>query len=108
MPLHRRSSDPYHLARIGLEEDEPMATIETQALAQGLLQVENSWQKYLTSQKKAEGLSGHALKAALRASAQNYKRFQNHSQQFYAEVRKRVTDAEKLEYDMKLYPHHYT
>ncbi|GLO45572.1 hypothetical protein [Pseudomonas putida] len=85
-----------------------MATIETQALAQGLSQVENSWQKYVVSQKNAEGLSGDELKAALKASAQNYKRFQNHSQQFYAEVRKRVRDAEKLEHDMQLYPHHYT
>lgn len=108
MHLHRRSRDPYHLARFGLEEDAPMATIETQALAQGLSQVESSWQKYVISQKNTEGLSGSELKAALKASAQDYKRFKNHSQQFYAEVRKRVTDAEKLEQDKQLYPHYYT
>ncbi len=84
-----------------------MATIETQVLAQGLSQVESSWQRYVLSQKFAEGLSGNELESALKTSALDYKRFQNHSQQFYAEVRKRVSDAEKLEKDMVLYPHYY-
>lgn len=85
-----------------------MATIDTRTLAHGLSQVESSWQTYEISQKKAEGLRGYELEAALEVSAQNYKRFQNHSLQFYAEVRKRVTDAEKLEEDKTLYPHYYT
>ena len=84
-----------------------MATIETTAFAQGLLQVESSWQAYLASQKRAEGLSGEQLSCALKVCTRDYVRFQNQSQQFYAEVRKRVGDAEKLEKDQVLYPHHY-
>ena len=85
-----------------------MATIETTALAQGLQQVENSWQAYLASQKRAQGLTGKQLSSALKACTRDYIRFQNQSQQFYAEVRKRVGDAEKLELDRVLYPHHFT
>ena len=85
-----------------------MATIETQVLAEGLSHVEDSWQKYMQSQTLAEGLSGQALQSALAVSARHYTHFQNQSQQFYAEVRKRVDVAEKLERDKKLYPHYFT
>lgn len=84
-----------------------MATIETKVFTQGLLRVESSWQSYVHSQKLAEGLTGEPLKLALAISAQNYRRFQNQSQQFYVQVRKCVGDAEKLESDMALYPHYY-
>ncbi|WDY57188.1 hypothetical protein [Pseudomonas sp. PSKL.D1] len=84
-----------------------MATIETKVFAQGLLRVESSWQSYIHSQKRAEGLTGKPLELALAASAQSYRRFQNQSLQFYAQVRKCVGDAEKLESDMILYPHYY-
>lgn len=84
-----------------------MATIETKAFAGGLQRVENSWQAYVLSQKSAAGLVGKELELALAISARHFTKFQNQSQQFYAEVRKRVGDAEKLERDMALYPHYY-
>jgi len=84
-----------------------MATIDTEVFAQGLLQVEASWQRYMSSQRLTEGLRGKALNGATAVADQNFRHFQNQSQRFYAEVRKRVSDAEKLERDMALYPHYY-
>ncbi|BDM23030.1 MULTISPECIES: hypothetical protein [Pseudomonas] len=84
-----------------------MATIDTEVFAQGLLQVEACWQRYISSQRLTDGLRGHALKGAIETAEQDFRHFQNQSQRFYAEVRKRVTDAEKLERDMALYPHYY-
>ncbi|MBC3499209.1 hypothetical protein HU764_007810 [Pseudomonas sp. SWRI100] len=81
-----------------------MATIETKAFARGLLKVENCWQAYILSRRSTQGLAGHELTAAQEACDRDYIRFQNQSQQFYAEVRKRVGDAEKLEADLARYP----
>ncbi|MEG0243202.1 hypothetical protein D3C81_1007630 [compost metagenome] len=84
-----------------------MATIETAAFAHGLLKVENCWQAYILSRQSTLGLAGQELRAAQDDCDRDFVRFQNQSQQFYAEVRKRVGDAEKLEADMALYPHRY-
>lgn len=84
-----------------------MATIETEVFAKGLLQVEDCWQRYISSQQLTKGLSGYDLSGAIELANRNFRHFQNQSQQFYAEVRKRVADAEKLERDMALYPHYY-
>ena len=81
-----------------------MATIETKAFARGLLKVENCWQAYILSRQSIQGLADHELTAAQEACDRDYIRFQNQSQQFYAEVRKRVGDAEKLEADLARYP----
>jgi len=81
-----------------------MATIETKAFARGLLKVENCWQAYMLSRQSIKGLAGHELTAAQEACDRDYIRFQNQSKQFYAEVRKRVGDAEKLEADLARYP----
>ncbi|MEN8639572.1 hypothetical protein [Pseudomonas sichuanensis] len=84
-----------------------MATIETEVFAKGLLQVEACWQTYIASQRLTKGLRGQDLSGAVEIADRNFRSFQNQSQQFYAEVRKRVADAEKLERDMVMYPHHY-
>jgi len=84
-----------------------MATIDTEVFAQGLMQVEACWQRYISAQRLAKGLRGHALEGATQVADQHFRHFQNQSQRFYAEVRKRVADAEKLERDKALYPHYY-
>jgi hypothetical protein len=58
----------------------------------------------MLSRQSIKGLAGHELTAAQEACDRDYIRFQNQSQQFYAEVRKRVGDAEKLEADLARYP----
>ncbi|WP_404943584.1 hypothetical protein R1Y13_12850 [Pseudomonas sp. NY8938] len=84
-----------------------MAAIETQALEKGLQQVEACWQTYTSSQRLVEGLKGSDLSAAVDTAKRDFTRFQNQCQLFYAEVRKRAADADKLESDMARYPHHY-
>ncbi|HHJ1298217.1 hypothetical protein OGV25_08365 [Pseudomonas sp. P1B16] len=92
---------------IWLKEGVSMATIETKAFARGLLKVENAWQAYVLSRKSTQGLAGLELMAAQAECDRDFIRFQNQSQQFYAEVRKRIGDAEKLEVDRALYPQHF-
>ena len=84
-----------------------MATLDTEVFAQGLMQVEACWQRYISAQRLAKGLRGHAQEGATQVADQHFRHFQNQSQRFYAEVRKRVADAEKLERDKALYPHYY-
>ncbi|MHB2048601.1 hypothetical protein [Pseudomonas hunanensis] len=89
------------------KEGAAMATIDTENLAKGLQQVEACWQAYTSSQRLVEGLEGSDLSSAIEAANRDFTRFQNQCQLFYAEVRKRAADADKLESDMALYPHYF-
>ena len=54
-----------------------------------------------------EGLEGIDLSSAIETANRDFTRFQNQCQLFYAEVRKRAADADKLESDMARYPHYF-
>ena len=84
-----------------------MATIDTENLAKGLQQVEACWQAYTLSQRLVEGLAGSDRSSAIETANRDFTRFQNQCQLFYAEVRKRAADADKLESDMARYPHYF-